>query len=148
MSVNPEKERAVRRARALELRMAGATYEQIAGVVGFRGKQGAYDAVQKALAERAEQTGPMHPAVALELARLDTLLSVFYPLARRGDQGAGRLCHRLGERRTNLILLHGAANPAAEQDPTPPRLDPEEESKVVSILDRYAAGGRPGATAP
>lgn len=147
MTVNPEKERALKRARALELRMAGATYEEIAQVVGFRGKSGAYEAVQKALEERAEMPGPLHPAVALELARLDTLLTVFYPPARKGDVAAGRLCLRMGERRTHLILLHGrVAGAVADPDPTS-SAPPEEVSGVVSILDRYASRGGPGAPA-
>jgi hypothetical protein len=148
VSVNPEKERAAQRGRALELRMAGATYAQIAELVGYSGKSAAFEAVKRALEDRAEQVGPMHPAVALELARLDTLLGVFYPAARRGDLGAGRLCHRLGERRTQLVLMHGQANPGAEGDPTPPPPDPEEVGNVVRLLDRYASGGRPGAPSP
>lgn len=142
-----ERERADKRERALNLRMAGGTYEQIAKVVGYGSKSTAYEAVQQALQERAVEQGPLHPAVALELARIDVMLTALWDRARRGELGAARVCLRLGERRTTLVMMHGEANPGAAGDPTPDDGDDDDggADDVVSILGKYANRSAPTA---
>lgn len=62
---------AERDAKACRMRVAGLTYDQIAGELGFRDRSGARRAVKRALAATARE--PAGELIALELERLDHL---------------------------------------------------------------------------
>lgn len=92
-----------RKARALELHLAGATYEAIAKAVGYAHRGTAYKAVQEALDDLGKY-GPRE-AVETELARLDAMLTGLWPKARRGDVQAIDRVLKIGERRTALLAM-------------------------------------------
>lgn len=74
---------AEKRLRALNLRKAGATYEQIAQQLGYANRGTAHKAVRYALAEqRGESPRESHR---LDEQRLDQLLMALWPKAMKGD---------------------------------------------------------------
>lgn len=92
--------------RALELHLAGASYAQIARIVGLASKSSAHDAVKRALAAREQGPGQdVTEAVETELARLDAMLAGLWNAARRGDTAAVDRVLKIGERRTNLLAM-------------------------------------------
>lgn len=92
----------MRGAQALQLLISGATYEQIANLVGLSNRGAAYKACQR------ELTRYMSPKVeearAVELARMDALLRVFMPKALKGD---GWSCDRVLRISQRIGQLHG-----------------------------------------
>lgn len=70
---------AQKRARVIELRMAGHTWQTIADQVGYANKGGAYKAWQQALAEITRE--PAEELRQLELDRLDRMLASVWPAA-------------------------------------------------------------------
>ena len=94
--------------KSLELRLTGATYQQIGDALGFT-KQAAYNAVIRAIGklndkimENAEQVK------SLELQRLDKLYTTMYRRALQGEYGAVDRCLRIMERRAKY---HGLDAP-------------------------------------
>tara|TARA_R100001086_G_scaffold155269_1_gene82920 strand:+ start:272 stop:784 length:513 start_codon:yes stop_codon:yes gene_type:complete len=75
---------------ALELRMAGRTWQEIADHLGYAGHTGAYEAVKVALSRSN------HEAVQdyrnLTLGRLTKILQVHWPLMLQADPVASKLC--------------------------------------------------------
>ena len=75
---------------ALELRMAGRTWQEIAEHLGYKGHTGAYEAVKVALSRSN------HEAVQdyrnLTLGRLTKVLQVHWPVMLQADPGASKLC--------------------------------------------------------
>ena len=94
---------AERRAQALELRKAGASYEQIARQVGYSNRGNAYRAVMLGLAEVTQE--PALEVQKLELERLDAMLLGLWPQARRGEGAAVDRVLRIMERRAKLLGL-------------------------------------------
>jgi hypothetical protein len=102
-----------RRAKALELHLAGATYDAIANAVGYASRSGAHKAVQEALLDLGRPV--QGTAIDTELARLDAMLTGLWPKARRGDVQAVDRVLKISERRS--VLLAGAAVPKQEEQP-------------------------------
>lgn len=102
-----------RRAKALELHLAGATYDAIATAVGYSGRSGAHKAVQEALGALGDAPEATE-ARATELARLDAMLVGLWPKARRGDVAAVDRVLRIGERRSVLLVAGGGEVAAKE----------------------------------
>ena len=96
-------EAAEKRARALELRKAGATYDQIAQQVGYAERGSAYRAVQTALQAITQE--PAQEVRQLEVERLDAMLLGLWPAARKGKEGAVDRVLRIMERRAKLLGL-------------------------------------------
>lgn len=94
---------AEQRRRALELRKAGATYDQIAQQVGYTNRGSAHRAVMAALKEITAE--PAQEVRQLELERLDAMLLGLWPAARKGNQGAVDRVLRIMERRAKLLGL-------------------------------------------
>lgn len=109
------------RPRALELRLAGATYDQIAAECGYASKSGAYKAVQSQLDAAGSPVPSEGEDLSTELARLDAMLVGLWPRARRGDVQAVDRVLRISERRSQL---KAAAREAAVPT-TPPPSDAE-----------------------
>lgn len=121
-----------RRGRALELRLAGATYDKIAQAVGYASKSGAHKAVQEALVGLGKFTPD--DVVETELARLDAMLTGLWGKARRGDVQAVDRVLRIGERRAALLAIST-------------RDDAEEKGTALDDLAaRRRAAGRPDAS--
>lgn len=92
-----------RRTKALELHLAGATYEAIAKAVGYASKSGAHKAVQEALKDLGAPPSNSE-ANETELARLDAMLTGLWPKARRGDVQAIDRVLKISERREQILL--------------------------------------------
>lgn len=85
---------------AIELRKAGATYDEIAVQLGYAGRQGAYKAVISALAAITRE--PALEFKALELERLDKLWSTYWPQALAGDTKAADKCLDISKHRCKI----------------------------------------------
>lgn len=92
-----------KREEATRLRQAGLTYVVIAKRVGYNSPEAACQAVKACLLDRSSETGM--EAKALELRRLDELLSSLWPAALAGDDKAANLAVRLMERRAKYLGL-------------------------------------------
>ena len=92
-----------RQKQALELRIAGVTFQTIADRVGYKSPQAAWDAVSRALAEiprpAAEQLR------ALDVERLDKLEVAVWPRALRGEPDAVLSALRILGQRAKLLGL-------------------------------------------
>ena len=101
---------------ALELRKAGATYDQIAQTLGYTNRGNAYHLVHDALAmitrEQAEDV------LTLELERLDGMLLALWPKAKRGDHYAVDRVLKLMERRARYIGLDAPVSTQVTGDMT------------------------------
>lgn len=87
---------------ALELRASGATYEEVARLVGWKSVGSAHKAVMKALKDMRRE--PVEELRTLELARLDAMLAGgLYTRARRGDVGAIDRVLRIMETRRRYV---------------------------------------------
>lgn len=94
---------AEKQAQAIELRKAGATYDQIARKVGYSNRGSACRAVQKALEKITEE--PALELRALVSERLDTMLLGVWQQARSGHLGAIDRALKIEERRAKLFGL-------------------------------------------
>ena len=91
---------AARRVRAVELKAAGLTYEQIANELGYTSKGTAYNIVTKALREQtAEAVADLRD---LENARLDALLHALWDAAMTGDVKAVAAVVQIVQARVHL----------------------------------------------
>jgi hypothetical protein len=87
-----------RHRQALELRLAGNTFQEIADALGYKSKHGAFDAVGGALKEIIRE--PAEDLRKLELQRLDALHGALWASAVKGDP-------------VSVAGCCGLANPAA-----------------------------------
>jgi hypothetical protein len=95
-----------RKARVVELAVAGRPYAAIAAEVGFAHRATAYKTVQRALAERA--VAAVDQLRRLELDRLDALQAASWESAMSGDLPAVNTVLRVIEARARLLgLLDG-----------------------------------------
>jgi len=86
---SPRRIQAVHKQRqALELRMAGRTYDEIAAQMGYSNHSSALYAVKKALEKTLEAPAAQYRALTLE--RLTKVLQVFWPAMLGGDDDAAR----------------------------------------------------------
>jgi hypothetical protein len=86
--------------RALELRISGATFEQIATLLGYADHAGARKAVLTALPKTREERG--NELRQIERERLRALWLAMFPLAQRGDVKAAAVCCRLLQRKAQM----------------------------------------------
>ena len=91
---------AARRVRAVELKTAGLTYEQIANELGYTSKGTAYNIVTKALREQtAEAVADLRE---LENARLDALQHALWDAAMTGDVRSATVIVQIVQTRVRL----------------------------------------------
>lgn len=99
---SPRRLRAVeRQASALGYRKAGFTYGQIADALGYRGRQSAHYAVERAIRFAARDAAD--DTVALELLRLDALFSRVYQGALTGDLPSVSACLSIMAMKAQLL---------------------------------------------
>ena len=89
--------------KAVELRLAGANYHQIAQALGYNGHTGARHAVQRGLTMAI--TEPAAEVLQQELSRLDRLLSGIYPQAVQGNLAAVDRVLKIMDRRAKYLGL-------------------------------------------
>jgi len=92
-----------RAAVAVELRMAGADYDEIAQELGFTNRSGAWKAVQRALESRTVKAVDRYRMV--RFAELEQGHRITWPAAQLGDLSAVDRCLRMAEERTKLLGL-------------------------------------------
>jgi hypothetical protein len=90
-----------RQVRALELRAKGHTFRQIAAAIGYTNRQGAHNAVRRALT-RVAAKAPNHVELCLELERVDSLFFPTFAAALDGNLSAVELCVALLMRKAAL----------------------------------------------
>src|SRR5690625_1695922 len=96
-------EAAEKQAQSIELRKAGATYDQIARKVGYANRGSAYRAVKSALEKITEE--PAYELRNLISERLDVMLLGVWQQARSGHLGAIDRALKIEERRAKLYGL-------------------------------------------
>lgn len=97
--------------RAVELRLAGASFEAIAEALEFENADEVRRAVVAGIAERATT---VREGLETEVARLDRLLSSVWPLARKGDTVAVETALKISDRRVKaLAALAGLDDPGS-----------------------------------
>lgn len=112
---------ALNRERALELRLAGATYRQIGKAIGV-GPSRAFRYVQHVLAEVAARSEEKADELKrLEDQRLDALLLSWWGRATAGDKDAAAIALRVLERRAKLHGLDAPAKSDVTTDGKPVR---------------------------
>jgi len=92
-----------KRAKALKLRAAGHTYEQIAKMVGYSDRGRAYHEMQIAIADITKE--PAAQVIEFEKIRLDALLVSIWQQATSGDVRALDRVLKIMERRSALMGL-------------------------------------------
>ncbi len=100
---------AYRRARAVELRARGLTYEQVAQEVGYTSRATAYNAINQALEVR--QVESVEELRRLELDRLDAVHASLWPQAMTGHVPSVLALLRVIDLRTRLLGLQPSAVP-------------------------------------
>lgn len=96
--------------KAFELRKAGLTYDEIATRVGYASASGAYQAVQRVIAQA--QVESVKEMRAIHESRLNDLLMVAYRQGLQGDLSAIRTAIDIMERQA---ALHGLDEEPAQQ---------------------------------
>jgi Homeodomain-like domain len=96
---------ASRRARAIELRAAGLTYQQIAAELGYANRGTVCRIVSDAL--NSQTVEAVDELRSLEVARLDTLQLALWPAATEGDVQAVSTITRIIMARSRLLGLQG-----------------------------------------
>lgn len=144
-----ESEASVRRAnaaerqrQALELRKAGAGYQQIADKLGFASPSGAHKAVLSAIRKTLQE--PADDVRKLEVERLDKYLLALAPQIANGNQGAIDRALRIQERRARLLGLDAPAKVEIKdwrEEARKEGVDPDVIfSKLVATLTAEMAG--------
>lgn len=116
-------EKAERRRKALELRRAGASYEQIAAQLHYTNKGSVWRDVRTAIQDIYRE--PAQDVVKIELQRLDAMLLGLWAKAKSGDTQAIDRVLRIQERRA-----------AYEGLDAPKALRVEVERELTRFLDR------------
>ena len=102
---NPDPEVAEKEQKALELRRAGLTYDEIARSIGYATAQGAYLAYGRALKRSLMDSGA-EEARAMELDRLDRLQRTWWGKALSGDEKATDRVLKIMEHRAKYLGLY------------------------------------------
>jgi hypothetical protein len=102
-----------RERKTLEMRRAGASFDEIAQATGYSDRAAAHKAFKRALARTLQQ--PAAELRELEQDRLDRLLLAVWPRAMRGELGAIDRALRVAERRARLMGLDHADGIAERQ---------------------------------
>ena len=90
-------------AQALNLRLEGKTFTEIAAAVGYKDRSGAHHAVMRALDRLVDE--PTEQMRNLELKRLDALVRAMWPAATRADPDAVDRVLKIMARRARLMGL-------------------------------------------
>ena len=140
-----------RHRRALDLRKAGLSYEQIAHRLDYRTTRGAYGAVMAALQRSALE--PADEVRMLEMERLNRLLLAVWPKAIEGEERAIDRALKIMEQRAKLLGLVGTGRPRATDQAKPSKPparpsddDPDRVAQILCVLAE--AGILPSAPTP
>lgn len=96
----------LRTARALELRLAGLKYGEIANALGYASGQGAHNAVTRAMRQETAQSEEHREQLrALQLARTERMLRAIWPNVIAGDLFAIDRALKILDRQARLLGL-------------------------------------------
>ena len=126
-----------RQRQAIELRKAGAGFEEIARQLGYKDASGAYRAVKTALRKTIQQ--PADELRALEAARLDAMLLGIYADARKGNVAKIDRVLKIMARRADLFGLDA---PKKTEDVTDHRREAEAIAAEIGKGDDPAIVGQ------
>ena len=119
-----------RQRRAVELRLAGRTYQEIADALGYSNHNGANNAVKSALRKTLDV--PCDEFRQLTLERLTKVLQTHWPTMLRGDVPASRIClQTIGDMRQ----LMGVDMPARVEHSGPDGHPIQHEVVTIDIGD-------------
>jgi hypothetical protein len=143
---------AVRRQRALELRITGMPFREIGRQLGVSGCQAHHD-IARSLAElAAREQDQARIARQLDLERINKALAGVMPKAEKGDPQAVNALVRLLELRARLLGLDAPLRAHHGGDPDAPpiaveQLSPDDrERRLLELIT--AARGRAGVDVP
>ena len=94
---------ALRQSKALEMRKAGASYDQIATALGMANRSVAWQSVRSAIKTVIRE--PAQEVLDLELSRLDIMMMGCWPKARTGDLQTIDRVLRIMDRRSTYLGL-------------------------------------------
>ena len=128
----------VRRAEALEMFLAGKTYQQIADELDYADRSCSWRAVESALTEHAEHHKELAAkALPIVLARLERIFAPQYQAAGAGDTKAAALCLQMLDRYSKW---HGLDRIQVDHTiTTRSQLDAEIEGLVARLAAAAAA---------
>ena len=106
-----------RRRRALELRMKGQSFSDIASQVGYASPSGAYKAVRAAL--QAEALATVAEVRQIHTARLEKVLGAIWDAVCRGELRAIDRALRVLDREAKLLGLDRPTQPAEPPEELP-----------------------------
>jgi hypothetical protein len=95
---------AYRESVCVELAVKGHTFDEIADIVGYRSRSGAWRAVRRALSRRTAQAADQY--VSRALVDLEAVQQRVWPAAMAGNVGAQRVAVRAIEQRCSLLGLN------------------------------------------
>lgn len=125
-------ESAERRGRALELRKAGATFEQIANQLGYADRHSAREAVVRALKDITRDGA--EEVLDLELQRLDAMLVGLWAAARRGEPRSVETVLKVMERRSKYLGLDDYESRMAHVAEEQIRITEQQAETVIALL--------------
>jgi hypothetical protein len=125
-----------KQAKALELALAGASYEQIAKACGYQHRSSAMRIVR----DLVKKWAPIDPTDAealrdTELARLDRLQAAHWTKALKGDYRSTEMILRIMRRRAQLVGLDAALKIDGG-------LSVELDEKITELVNRLNRGAR------
>ena len=104
MGIREEEVRSLdRHKKALELRIAGVSYQKIADNLGYKSRGAAGEAVKSALKKTLQE--PADELRTLECERLNSIFLVIWPLVKQGNMAAIDRAIRIQERRAKYLGL-------------------------------------------
>ena len=137
--------------KALELRLAGATLDEIARVLGFADPSGADKSIRRAMKDTIQE--PADAVRQLELGRMDKALKNIWPHVLTGNFGAVDRLIKIQERRARLLGLDAPARselsgpngaPLQTEDVGPKldlsKLTDEEFEEYSRLIEKMSAG--------
>ena len=121
-----------RRREALELRKAGASYEQIAKKLDYADKSNARRDIAEAIKDIIRE--PAEEVLALELGRLDAMFLGCFGKAKSGDAAAIDRAIRIMDRRAKYLGLDAPVETSVE-------VKSDSRERILNLLKVLAATG-------
>lgn len=117
----------------IEMRRAGATFDDIAHTLGFAHASGAYQAFQRAMSRTLTNAGTEELRTA-EADRLDRLQRAVWVQALNGDLPAVNTVLRIMERRARLLGLDAPLRAEVKVEQHDPASIDAEVARLVDLL--------------
>lgn len=133
-----------KRRKALELRKAGATYDQIAQAVGYKDSGGARKAVLKGFGEVIQE--PVAELRTMQIERLNHMLMVLWPKVQTGDTVAINTSLSVMNKIDALMGTEAARQIEVKNDHAVLVIDGNKEDYIAALKKMAGAGVNPDGT--